>query len=156
MQQTVMVVGILLALLAGPAALRAQSSSAPADLNVAELLGALQRDEQSAPPPRQDETPVPESGGAMPPVRDVYESAWRAAAQAARGVDLERAWQTLCQQLETSTTAISYAPARAREEYGPQGDRTDIATLCRQYSIPDEEQVGSPAGKVGGPAATAR
>lgn len=144
MKQQVIVVGILVAMLAGPAVLGAQQSRVPADLDVEALLGALQRNGQSAPPPRQEETPAPESGGDTPTVRDIYESAWRAAARAARGVDLEDAWQALCQQLETSTMDM------------PQGDGEDISTLCRQYSMPHEEQVRNPAGKVAVPPVTAR
>lgn len=136
MQQHVMVIGILVAMLAGPAVLGAQPSRAPADLNVEDLLGALQRDGQAAPPPRQEETPAPESGGATPPLRDLYESAWRAAARAARGVDLENAWQALCQRLETSTVDMPHVPAGAIEESWPKGDGQDLSTLCRQYSMP--------------------
>lgn len=136
MKQTVMVVWFLVALLAGPAVVGAQQSRVPADLDVEALLGALQRDGQSAPLPRQEETPVPESGGATPTVRDLYETAWRAAAQAAHGVDLEGAWQALCQRFETSTVDMPHAHAGAREESWPKGDGQDLATLCRQYSMP--------------------
>jgi hypothetical protein len=156
MQQTIMVVGLLVALLAGPAGLGAQPSSTPTDLDVEALLGALQRDEQAAPPPRQDETLGLESGGATPSVRDLYESAWRAAAQAARGVDLEHAWQTLCQQLATSTVALAHTPSPTGGVTRSPCNDADIPTLCRQYSRPDAEQVRHPAGQAGGPPATAR
>lgn len=136
MTQSIMVLGILVAILIGPGVLGAQQSRAPADRDVEALLGALQRDGQSAPPPRQDETPVPESGGATPPVRDLYETAWRAAARAARGIDLEDAWQALCQRLATSTVDTPHTHAGAREESSPKGDGQDLATLCRQYSMP--------------------
>lgn len=136
MKRRFIVLGLLAAVLAGPAVPGAQQGRAPADLEVEAFLEALQREEKPAPMSRQEETRASESVGTTPTVRDLYEMAWRAAARAARGVNLEDAWQALCQRRETITVDIQQARSLPSEENQPRRDGVDIPTLCRQHRMP--------------------
>jgi hypothetical protein len=109
---------------------------APAELDIEAFLEALQREEKPAPMSRQEETRASESGGTTPTVRDLYEMAWRAAARAARGINLEDAWQALCQRLETIIVDIEQARSLPSDKNQLRRDSVEIAKLCRQHRMP--------------------